>query len=96
MIDLQMSEKKAEMKGAQVVVFRCRSSRGTCIKLRLKRQGCIHSDFQQGGIVAEAVAYEGFVRYEGAKGAKAAGKWRVERKDYITHDGDVISFQFDF
>jgi ribosome-binding ATPase YchF (GTP1/OBG family) len=41
--------------------------------LRLKRQGCIHSDFQQGAIVAEVVAYKGFVRYEGAKRAKAAG-----------------------
>lgn len=56
--------------------------------------GCIHSDFQRGFIAAEVVDYASFVLHEGIKGSKAAGKWRVERKDYVVQDGDVILFRF--
>ena len=56
--------------------------------------GRIHTDFQKGFIRAEVVAYEDFVAGEGEQGAKDAGKWRLEGKDYIVQDGDVIHFRF--
>ncbi|HET9843462.1 MAG TPA: redox-regulated ATPase YchF [Gammaproteobacteria bacterium] len=56
--------------------------------------GKIHSDFEKGFIRAEVVSYEDFVKYQGEVGAKDAGKWRLEGKDYIVHDGDVIHFRF--
>ncbi|MDY6929852.1 MAG: DUF933 domain-containing protein, partial [Pseudomonadota bacterium] len=40
------------------------------------------------------VSYDDFVRYNGEQGAKDAGKWRLEGKDYIVQDGDVIHFRF--
>jgi len=56
--------------------------------------GAIHTDFEKGFIRAETIAYDDFVQYKGEAGAKEAGKWRSEGKDYIVADGDVIHFRF--
>ena len=56
--------------------------------------GVIHSDFEKGFIRAEVIAYEDFIRYQGEAGAKEAGKWRLEGKDYRVQEGDVIHFRF--
>jgi|TARA_B100000809_G_scaffold129741_2_gene127643 GTP-binding protein YchF len=56
--------------------------------------GVIHSDFERGFIRAEITAYQDFVDNDGENGAKDAGKWRLEGKDYIVADGDVIHFRF--
>ncbi len=56
--------------------------------------GVIHTDFQKGFIRAEVVGYDDFVKYAGEQGAKDAGKWRLEGKDYIIKDGDVMHFRF--
>ena len=54
----------------------------------------IHTDFERGFIRAEVIAYDDFVACGGEQGAKEAGKWRLEGKDYIVQDGDVIHFRF--
>ncbi len=56
--------------------------------------GVIHTDFQKGFIRAEVVAYDDFVTLGGEQGAKDAGKWRLEGKEDIVQDGDVIHFRF--
>jgi ribosome-binding ATPase len=56
--------------------------------------GVIHTDFERGFIRAEVIAYDDFVACGGEAGAKEAGKWRLEGKDYIVRDGDVIHFRF--
>ncbi len=56
--------------------------------------GVIHTDFQKGFIRAEIVGYEDFVTLGGEAGAKEAGKWRLEGKDYVLKDGDVVHFRF--
>ncbi|MBE0506629.1 MAG: redox-regulated ATPase YchF [Marinospirillum sp.] len=56
--------------------------------------GVIHTDFQKGFIRAEVIAYEDFVAYKGEQGAKEAGKWRLEGKEYIIKDGDVMHYRF--
>lgn len=56
--------------------------------------GVIHTDFEKGFIRAETIAYDDFVQYNGEQGAKDAGKWRLEGKDYIVKDGDVMHFRF--
>ena len=56
--------------------------------------GVIHTDFEKGFIRAEVIAYEDFIKYNGEPGAKEAGKWRLEGKDYIVQDGDVMHFRF--
>jgi len=56
--------------------------------------GVIHTDFEKGFIRAEVVAYDDFIRYRGEQGAKDAGKWRLEGKEYVMHDGDVVHFRF--
>lgn len=56
--------------------------------------GVIHTDFEKGFIRAEVVSYDNFVEYNGEAGAKDAGKWRLEGKDYIISDGDVMHFRF--
>jgi len=56
--------------------------------------GVIHTDFEKGFIRAEVTAYEDFIEYKGDAGAKAAGKQRLEGKDYIVKDGDVMHFRF--
>jgi ribosome-binding ATPase len=54
----------------------------------------IHTDFERGFIRAEVIAYDDFISFTGEQGAKDAGKWRLEGKEYIVHDGDVIHFRF--
>ncbi|MDA0926679.1 MAG: redox-regulated ATPase YchF [Proteobacteria bacterium] len=56
--------------------------------------GVIHTDFEKGFIRAEIVGYDDFVDNNGESGAKDAGKWRLEGKEYIVQDGDVIHFRF--
>ena len=56
--------------------------------------GVIHTDFQKGFIRAEVVGYDDFVSHRGEQGAKDAGRWRLEGKDYVVADGDVIHFRF--
>ncbi len=56
--------------------------------------GVIHTDFEKGFIRAEVVAYGDFVNYRGEQGAKEAGKWRLEGKDYVVQDGDIVHFRF--
>ena len=56
--------------------------------------GVIHTDFERGFIRAEVIAYDDFVAGNGEQGAKEAGKWRLEGKEYIVADGDVIHFRF--
>jgi len=54
----------------------------------------IHTDFEKGFIRAEITAYDDFVTLGGEAGAKDAGKWRLEGKEYIVQDGDIIHFRF--
>lgn len=56
--------------------------------------GVIHTDFEKGFIRAEVIAYEAFVSCKGEQGAKEAGKLRLEGKEYIVCDGDVMHFRF--
>ncbi|WP_020481911.1 MULTISPECIES: redox-regulated ATPase YchF [unclassified Methylomonas] len=56
--------------------------------------GVIHSDFEKGFIRAEVVSYADFIAYNGEQGAKDAGKWRLEGKEYKVQDGDVMHFRF--
>jgi len=56
--------------------------------------GVIHTDFEKGFIRAETIAYEEYVRHKGELGAKEAGKMRLEGKDYVVRDGDVMHFRF--
>jgi GTP-binding protein YchF len=59
-----------------------------------KAAAVIHTDFEKGFIRAEVIAYADFVQYKGEQGAKDAGKWRLEGKEYIVQDGDVMHFRF--
>jgi len=56
--------------------------------------GVIHTDFEKGFIRAETMAYDDFIEFNGEQGAKEAGKLRLEGKDYIVKDGDVLHFRF--
>jgi ribosome-binding ATPase len=56
--------------------------------------GVIHTDFERGFIRAEVIAYDDYIRYRGENGAKEAGKLRLEGKEYIVHEGDVMHFRF--
>jgi GTP-binding protein YchF len=56
--------------------------------------GKIHTDFEKGFIRAEIVGYDDYIAGRGEAGAKDAGKWRLEGKEYIVKDGDVIHFRF--
>lgn len=56
--------------------------------------GRIHTDFEKGFIRAEVVSYEDFIACGGEQGAKDAGKWRLEGKDYVMQEGDVVHFRF--
>ncbi len=56
--------------------------------------GVIHTDFQKGFIKAETIAYADFIAFKGEAGAKEAGKLRIEGKEYIVADGDVLHFRF--
>ncbi len=59
-----------------------------------KAAAVIHNDFEKGFIRAEVIAYEDFITYGGESGAKEAGKNRLEGKEYIVADGDVMHFRF--
>ncbi|MDR1907516.1 MAG: redox-regulated ATPase YchF [Holosporales bacterium] len=54
----------------------------------------IHTDFKRGFICAATISYEDYIQYNGEVGAKAAGKMRLEGKDYMVKDGDVVHFRF--
>ena len=54
----------------------------------------IHTDFQKGFIRAEVIGYDDFIAHKGEQGEKDAGRWRLEGKEYIIADGDVIHFRF--
>lgn len=54
----------------------------------------IHTDFAKGFIRAEVISYEDYINFGGEQGAKEAGKWRLEGRDYIVADGDVMLFRF--
>ena len=56
--------------------------------------GVIHTDFEKGFIRAEVIGFDDFIEYQGEKGAKEAGKWSLEGKEYPVKDGDVIHFRF--
>ncbi|TNC81311.1 MAG: redox-regulated ATPase YchF [Oleiphilus sp.] len=59
-----------------------------------KAAAVIHTDFEKGFIRAEVVAYDDYIANNGENGAKEAGKWRLEGKEYVVKDGDVIHFRF--
>ncbi len=59
-----------------------------------KAAGVIHTDFEKGFIRAEVVGFDDFIAGKGEAGAKEAGKWRLEGKDYIMQEGDVVHFRF--
>ncbi len=54
----------------------------------------IHTDFEKGFIRAEVIGYDDFIACNGEQGAKDAGKWRLEGKEYVVADGDVVHFRF--
>ncbi|MCE2993750.1 MAG: redox-regulated ATPase YchF [Alphaproteobacteria bacterium] len=56
--------------------------------------GVIHTDFEKGFIRAETIAYDDYVKYKGEAGSKEVGKLRLEGKEYIVKDGDVMHFRF--
>mgnify|MGYP003352002466 CR=1 FL=1 len=59
-----------------------------------KAAAVIHTDFEKGFIRAETIAYSDYVSNKGEAGAREAGKFRLEGKDYIVADGDVLHFRF--
>ena len=59
-----------------------------------KAAAVIHTDFERGFIRAEVISYDDYISGQGEAGAKQAGKWRLEGKDYLVQDGDVIHFRF--
>ena len=59
-----------------------------------KAAGVIHTDFEKGFIRAEVTAFDDFIAGNGEQGAKDAGKWRLEGKEYVVKDGDVVHFRF--
>ncbi len=56
--------------------------------------GVIHTDFEKGFIRAETIAFDDYVKFKGETGAKDAGRMRLEGKDYVVRDGDVMHFRF--
>ena len=56
--------------------------------------GAIHTDFERGFIRAEVIAFEDYVRLRGEAGAREGGKLRLEGKEYVMHEGDVVHFRF--
>jgi hypothetical protein len=59
-----------------------------------KAAGVIHTDFEKGFIRAEVASYDDYVRLNGEKGCREAGRLRAEGKEYIVQDGDVVHFLF--
>ncbi len=56
--------------------------------------GVIHTDFEKGFIRAETIACDDYLKFNGEAGAKEAGKLRLEGKEYVVQDGDVLHFRF--
>jgi len=56
--------------------------------------GVIHTDFERGFIKAEVIGFADYVALGGEKGAKEGGKMRLEGKEYVVQDGDVVHFKF--
>lgn len=56
--------------------------------------GKIHTDFEKGFIRAEVIGFDDYIKFNGEQGAKDAGKWRLEGKEYVVKDGDVVHFRF--
>ena len=56
--------------------------------------GTIHTDFERGFIKAEVISYEDYIEHDGEQGAKSAGKLRLEGKEYLVQEGDVMHFKF--
>ena len=56
--------------------------------------GVVHTDFEKGFIRAEVITYADYIRYKGEQGAKEAGKMRLEGREYVVEDGDVMHFRF--
>ena len=56
--------------------------------------GVIHTDFEKGFIRAEVIGFDDYVELGGEQQAKDAGKWRLEGKEYVVADGDVVHFRF--
>ena len=54
----------------------------------------IHTDFARGFIRAETIAFEDFIAFGGEKGAREAGRLRLEGRDYVVNDGDILNFRF--
>lgn len=65
-----------------------------CKTTAQKAAGVIHSDFEKGFIRAETIAFDDYVACRGEAGAREAGRMRLEGKDYVVHDGDVLHFRF--
>ena len=59
-----------------------------------KAAGKIHTDFEKGFIRAEVIGFDDYIAGNGEQGAKDAGKWRLEGKDYVMREGDVVHFRF--
>ena len=59
-----------------------------------KAAGVIHTDFEKGFIRAEVMSFDDFIQYNGEQGCKDAGKWRLEGKEYIMKEGDIVHFRF--
>src|SRR5262249_38389271 len=59
-----------------------------------KAAGVIHGDFEKGFIRAETISYDDFIANNGEQGAKEAGKMRLEGKEYVVREGDVMHFRF--
>ena len=60
----------------------------------VKAAGKIHSDIERGFIRAEVIAYNDYIRYRGEAGCREVGKMRLEGKEYVMQDGDVVHFRF--
>ena len=60
----------------------------------LKAASKIHSDIERGFIRAEVIAYEAYIEHGGESGCRDAGKMRLEGKEYVMQDGDVVHFRF--
>jgi ribosome-binding ATPase YchF (GTP1/OBG family) len=60
----------------------------------VKAAGKIHSDIERGFIRAEVIAYDDYMHYRGETGCRDAGKMRLEGKDHVMQDGDVVHFRF--
>ena len=54
----------------------------------------IHNDFERGFIACDTIAYDDYIACNGEAGAREAGKLRIEGRDYVVQDGDVLLFRF--